>query len=144
MAVLAAIDLLGKFLAGTDKTPVRQRFTDFVVRYFGLSNRNEAYLIYQLRNSLLHSFGLYSETSDKKGNVTAVYNFVLTRGPNTLIIPSGNNFYKVDVQCLRERFEKSVAEYEAELRDTSRSDHQDLNKNFNLMFPKHAKPMIVS
>ena len=142
MAILAGIDLLGKFLAGTDKGEVGKRFTNFVTRYLGLT-KADGDIIYQLRNSLLHSFGLYSEKSDHKGNVVATYNFTLSRGAGMLAKHLNDDYYLVDVQCLRELFEQAVEKYEMELRDTSRQDYQDLNKKFSVMLSKHAKPMLV-
>jgi hypothetical protein len=148
MAILAGIDFLGKFLAGTDKTrgpksaSVVQRFTGFATRYLGLTGA-DARVVYQLRNSLLHSFGLYSEDTGKKGSVTT-YNFVLARGAGVLVKDLGNDFYRVDVQILRKLFEQAVAKYEADLRNTSRSDYRELTDRFEAMFPKHAKPMTVS
>jgi len=85
MAILAGIDMLGKFLVGTDKTrgpgkiTVFDRFKAFTTRYFGLSDTDTS-LLYQLRNSMLHSFGLYSEEQDKQGKIKATYNFILTLG----------------------------------------------------------------
>lgn len=149
MAILAGIDLLGKFLVGTDKTrgpgsvTVGARFREFTKRYLGLSE-GDTDLVYQLRNSLLHSFGLYSEKTDNQGNVTATYNFILSRGSGTVVQHVKDDYYQVDVQCLRELFEQAVAQYEADLRDTRREDHQDLSEKFNAMLPKHAKPMSVS
>jgi hypothetical protein len=105
--------------------------------------KTDADLIYQLRNSLLHSFGLYSEKTDSKGRVIATYNFVLSRGTGKLIKHLNNDYYCVDVQRLRELFDQAVEKYETELRDTSRHDYQDLNRKFSAMLSKHAKPMFV-
>src|SRR5689334_11965232 len=64
MAICAGIDLLGKFLAGNDDIGgVGPRFRTFLTTFFGIS-QNEATTVYQLRNSLLHSFGLYSEITN--------------------------------------------------------------------------------
>lgn len=144
MAILAGIDLLGKFLVGTDKTrgpgnvTVGERFRKFTQRYLSLS-KSDTDLVYQLRNSLLHSFGLYSEETDNKGNVRATYNFILSRGSGTVVQHVKDDYYQVDVQHLRELFEQAVAKYEADLRE----DHQELSEKFYAMLPKHAKPMSV-
>jgi hypothetical protein len=148
MAILAGIDMLGKFLAGNDKTrgpgkvTVADRFKAYCKRYLCLTN-SDADLVYQLRNSLLHAFGLYSEVQDNQGNATATYNFILSRAEGRLVEHLKDDYYRVDAQCLRELFDQSVAKYEAELRDVSRQENQDLNNKFNAMFPKHAKPMSV-
>ena len=76
MGILAGIDLLGKFFAGNDASggkglgTVANRFTHFLKCSLGLSDQ-DANTLYQLRNSLLHSFGLYSET--KEGRVYRQY-----------------------------------------------------------------------
>lgn len=148
MAILAGIDLLGKFLAGSDKScgkgkdSVKGRFKEFVKRYIGIADF-EASLLYQLRNSLLHSFGLYSEIVDKKGNVKATYNFIPSQGLHTFIQNLRDDFYQVDVNILREKFNDAINKYEIELRDNSRRDFKELNKNFSKMYSKHAKPMCV-
>lgn len=143
MAILAGIDLLGKFLSGSDQMgEVRKRFINFGIRYLNLT-KDDADLLYQLRNSLLHSFGLYSDKTDKRGKITATYCFVLSRGMGMLIKHLGNDYYCLDVECLRELFEQGVKKYEIELRDSSRDDHKELNKRFNAMLSKHAKPMFV-
>ena len=147
MAILAGIDMLGKFLAGTDKTwgsdsvTVEDRFKAFATHYLGL-NGSDASLVYQLRNSLLHTFGLYSEKRDKNGNVKT-YNFILTQGESRLIKHLKDDYYQVDVQRLREFFEQGVNKYHEELRDVACQDNQELNDKFNSMFSKHAKPMSV-
>lgn len=147
MAILAGIDMLGKFLAGSDKTvgpskiTVRDRIKAFTTRYLGLNDR-DADLLFQLRNSMLHSFGLYSEVQDSKGKIKATYNFILTLGADKLIEHIKDDYYQIDAQCLRELFELGIIKYEAELRDITRQDNKELSNKFNAMFPKHAKPML--
>jgi hypothetical protein len=93
MAVLAGIDLLAKFCEGSDnsggkdKHGVGKRFKKFARKYMRLT-KEEANLIYQLRNSLLHSFGLYTEEKDKKWRVKARYYFQLCQGSHELIAPN--------------------------------------------------------
>ncbi|RZA01145.1 MAG: hypothetical protein EOP47_11770, partial [Sphingobacteriaceae bacterium] len=58
MCILAGIDLLGKYLAGDDvNSSVSERFRNYYEKYF--DNKHEYEIVYQLRNSMLHSFGLY-------------------------------------------------------------------------------------
>jgi len=148
MAVLGGIDLLAKFLAGSDKSrgrgkdSVGGRFETFAHRYFGLAE-GDAHAVYQLRNSLLHSFGLYSEEIDHKGNIKASYNFLLTQCAGVLVKRLDRDKFVIDVQLLRSLFDQAIARYEADLRDNSRKDHKELSENFAAMFPKHAKPMSV-
>src|SRR5262245_31828370 len=58
MTMLAGIDLLAKFFAGSDKRgQVGDRFCGFVERFLVGLTQSDREVIYQLRNSLLHSFG---------------------------------------------------------------------------------------
>ena len=132
MAICAGIDLLGKFLAGNDaRRGVRLRFTTFLTTYFGIS-QNDAETIYQLRNSLLHSFGLYSEVTDQAGNVVRVYKFILDRGRGALITALGGDTYLIDIEILRIEFENAITSYETQLRTNA-----TLQTGFANMFPKH-------
>jgi len=133
MAICAGIDLLGKFLAGNDaRRGVGTRFKTFLTIYFGIS-QNDAKTIYQLRNSLLHSFGLYSEVTDNAGNVDRVYRFILDRGRGALITALDSDTYLIDIEILRTKFENAIAAYEAQLRADA-----TLQTNFANMFPKHS------
>ena len=148
MAIMAGIDLLGKFLAGTDKThgsdsiSVSKRFKDFTERYLELSSIDTD-CIYQLRNSLLHSFGLYSEKTNQQGVITKTYNFRLLRGSDIIVKYIKDDRYQIDVECLRELFEQAVVKYEADLHNVDCADYQNLMENFKVMLPKHAKPMSI-
>jgi hypothetical protein len=72
MAILAGIDLLAKFYSGDDnQSKSKTRFKNYTEEYIDRTFFEE---IYQLRNSLLHSFGLHS--SDNAGNF---YRFVLNQ-----------------------------------------------------------------
>lgn len=112
MAILAGIDLLGKFYVGSDNTrlvSVRERFTSFL-NYFDDISEREKEIIYQLRNSLLHSFGLYSE--DRNGNV---YRFTLGKVFPQFIKQDGDRYY-VNVLKLREYFNLSIKNYLKDLK----------------------------
>ena len=74
MAVMAGVDLVAKFLEGKDNTSVGGRFRKFLEQCFKLASQSDREIIYQLRNSLLHSFGLYSEDSTGR-----IYRFSLRR-----------------------------------------------------------------
>jgi len=129
MAILAGIDLLGKFLVGNDNfRKSRKRFKNFIEsKYFQVVSQTDAEIIYQLRNSLLHSFGLYSE--DGKGNV---YRFTLIPKQGPLVQRLGDN-YLVDVRTLHSQFETAIENYRADLKkDLS------LQECFNAMFPKYG------
>lgn len=85
----------------------------------------DCWVIYQLRNSLLHSFGLYSKTESG-----TVYRFVLTdSGTGPLVSPEPNDKYVVDLQVLHQSFEAAVNNYHAALKSNSL-----LQSNFDAMF----------
>ncbi len=133
MAIFAGIDLLGKFLAGDDSFRSGKsstRFKNFVRTYFQAVSQENAAIIYQLRNSLLHSFGLYS--MDSQGNE---YIFTLidsqTQGP--LVRDLGSGHYLVDIRTLHNLFETAITNYEADLKKDS-----SLQDNFAAMFPKYG------
>jgi len=128
MGVLAGIDLLAKFYAGEDGQGVGSRFRAFVQRFFHIPTA-EAEILYQLRNSMLHSFGLYS-----RGQSGAVYRFnLISRGGRPLIRHTPPEHYLVDVIALHEDFENAVEEYRQAL-----GGDTDLQQNFVAMFPNYG------
>lgn len=130
MTILAGIDLLGKFFKGQDASGgVGERFRAFLVQYFELSNE-DAEIIYQLRNSLLHSFGLYSYT-----NQGVIYQFTLSSNLPQLITPTSANNFTVDIELLRTRFEAAVKAYHNDLLSADTSDQ--IVANFSAMYVKH-------
>ncbi len=127
MAILAGIDLLGKFYNGEDGIGgVGRRFISFL-KYFDNISEQDKEVIYQLRNSLLHSFGLYSE--DRNGNV---YKFTLGEDFPQFIKHEGDRYY-VNVLKLREYFNLSIKNY---LKDLKRDT--DLQLKFERMFPRYG------
>ncbi|RJP69535.1 MAG: hypothetical protein C4532_10875 [Candidatus Abyssobacteria bacterium SURF_17] len=128
MAILAGIDLLAKFHEGDDAIGcVGQRFRDFVGRYFQPLCAKDEETIYQLRNSLLHSFGLYSRTK------TTEYRFVLSASREQLVQQISVGNYQVDLVTLFERFEGSVQRYGVDLNADA-----ELQTNFCRMFSKYG------
>lgn len=129
MAILAGIDLLGKFYAGDDDTgpgKVGHRFTGFL-KYFDDVADEEKKVLYQFRNSLLHSFGLYSK--DRQGNV---YIFTLSKEYPLLVRQNGEKCY-INPSDLKKEFELSIKAYYEELYADPK-----LQQNFNKMFPKYG------
>jgi hypothetical protein len=125
MAVLAGIDLVAKFVYRDFASEVGTRFTDFVSKYMDTSFHEE---LYQLRNSLLHSFGLYSETRNGK-----VYHFVLARDQGKLVQQVSDKSYLVDVTLLWKKFNESIVIYQRELMASANLQHI-----FSEMFPKYG------
>jgi hypothetical protein len=73
MAIMAGIDLLAKFYEGCDQiNKAGPRFQTFINRYFKPLSPGDQETVHHLRNSLLHSFGLFSEARNGKK-----YRFVL-------------------------------------------------------------------
>ncbi len=133
MAILAGIDLLAKFYSGDDRGNVGIRFKDFLQsKYFNL-NHNESYIIYHLRNSLLHSFGLYS--FDRKLNKE--YWFTLVAKYDPLIELLETDHYKIDVMALYKSFESSVELYLIDLKTDP-----DLQNKFFILFHKYGSVYI--
>lgn len=129
MCIMAGIDLLGKFLDGKDSNSVSgKRFLDFAKAYLHLSSK-DAEPLYQLRNSLLHSFGLFSAK-------TGHYRFQLRANGNRapIICRSGGKIIHVDVLSLNDGFEAAVNEYQKALHTSD-----SLRKNFNRMFRRYGK-----
>jgi hypothetical protein len=130
MAVLAGIDLLGKFYCGSDSTKpgdIGNRFKGFIVGNSNIS-REEAEIIWQLRNSLLHSFGLYS-----KGQKGKIYRFTVTNTGGKLISYGENDQYIVDLQTLNSLFEEAVDKYRKNL-----LENLSLQKKFNIIFEDYG------
>jgi hypothetical protein len=128
MAVLAGIDLLGKFYYGSDSTgAIGKRFKRFIVENSDIS-REEAEIIWQLRNSLLHSFGLYSK--DRRGKI---YRFTVSNVGAELISYGEDDRYIVDLQTLKSLFVEAVEKYRKGL-----SKDPCLQKKFNIMFKNYG------
>lgn len=131
MGTLAGIDLLAKFLAGSDQTrKVGERFKAFIGKYFKSLPPGDAETIYQLRNALLHSFGLYSSSGQKE------YRFAVLCEPlNTGLVQSrpAASQYLVNLWVLHSEFEKAIAHYKADL-----EADQGLQDKFDAMFPKYG------
>lgn len=116
--IFAGIDLLGKFYAGNDDDRfngcplVRARFNGFIGDFFDVNDYDNDYdKLWCLRNSLMHSFGLY----DKKNNIK----FVLVAKKYPLVVDKGEidgfRRYQIDLLSLYEQFELSVKKYRDQL-----------------------------
>jgi len=128
MAILAGVDLLAKFYSGNDKGKVGTRFMVFLrSKYFNNLNNNDACVLYHLRNSLLHSFGLYSFDKNKE------YWFTLVARYEPLIELVKTDHYKIDVMALCENFESAVELYLTDLKSDS-----GLQNKFFLLFHKYG------
>jgi TFIIF-interacting CTD phosphatase-like protein len=123
MTIFAGIDLLGKFYAGNDdQGNVGDRFENFVAQYFNTNHKNKT-VIYQLRNSLLHSFCLYSKK----------YKFVLSQNLREFILHTSGT-YIIDIRELHEQFESAVNTYCIDV-----NKNKNLQENFTKMFKDYGK-----
>jgi hypothetical protein len=106
MGILVGIDLLGKFLSGNDlRREVGDRFKNFVSEYFDLVPSNVE-VVYQLRNSLLHSFGLRSPKCQLR---------IVASGSDPMLIESFPAVFTPDLIRLHQRFEQAIADYRVRL-----------------------------
>ena len=129
MGILAGVDLLAKFYDGSDQiNGVGPRFRKFIHEYFRPISPGDADTVYQLRNSLLHSFGLYSETANGKK-----YQFVLGQDLGRFISSLSRDVYLVDIRELHQRFESAVSQYQNDLENST-----TLQGYFATMFPKYG------
>jgi hypothetical protein len=133
MCILAGVDFLGKFYAGSDaQGGVRDRFTSYLQRYFDLDDpANDAETVYQLRNALLHSFGLFSRTRHQ------TYRFELMAGENPLLEQYEPEHYRVNHRRLFEKWEGSIALYRAGV-----MGDRHLARNFFRMIPEYGSTRI--
>ena len=109
MAVLAGIDLVAKFYANNDQGgQVGTRYTTFVRERITHTHANpdeDAQTIYQLRNSMLHSFGLFSQARSR------TYRFSLIQGLGDILLandPNNNEHWIVNISVLQRRFEAAL------------------------------------
>lgn len=129
MAILAGIDLMAKFYSGEDGNWVGKRYKDYVRQFIDKANEE---ILYQLRNSVLHSFGLISKT--KKG----VFKFSLNTDSQFFIENIYGYSYSVNIVELKYRFELSIIKYQEILKsDTA------LQRNFNKMYADYGSIYIV-
>ena len=117
MLVLAGIDLVAKFYCDNDnQRRVGGRFKTFVrerITHASPNAEGEAETVYQLRNSLLHSFGLYSQGRGR------TYRFVVTHGSGNVLMTNDSanpEKWLVNLAVLQSRFEDAVMEYDRTLR----------------------------
>ena len=134
MAILAGIDLLAKFFYGCDETSKSsERFRLFLDHFFEAVSPNPEHreAVYQLRNALLHSFGLYSRVRNGKE-----YRFFLTCDGTSDALVSHNppDQWSVNLRVLHREFENVVEVYRDKL-----DSAPDLRDKFNRMFGNYGR-----
>jgi hypothetical protein len=130
LLVVSGIDLLGKFLAGTDEDKVRCRFTDYLRQHFSGLTENDIDVIWRVRNSYVHSFGLHDIKKNNKEIGVYPGCFV-----GQIITPHTDKpfDFAVNVADLCVEFLESLKSYKGALRGDG-----NLQKNFAKMFPKYG------
>jgi hypothetical protein len=136
MLVMAGIDLLAKFYAGSDKAGSSgRRFKKFVADFMWPRSRAEIESIYQLRNALMHSFGLYSKHL-KKSEIVQEWKFSLQTGASQsgkMVISLGDGKYVVSARTLFQHFEAAVIQYRTRL-----AKDPKLQRMFSAMFEDYG------
>lgn len=121
MCILAGFDLLGKFHAGNDEQHhAGERFRNFL-NTFVLENPQEADVLYLLRNSMLHSFGLYDNR----------HHMVLDQNETTFISITENT-YRISTSLLRRKFENGIANFKCALAPGNNEAIARFNSMFGL------------
>ena len=128
MGILAGIDLLAKYVAGKDGPgEVGCRYRDYLNGYCQPLAKDDPETLYQFRNALIHSFGLYSQSRSK------IYHFGMSFLGKTLITHGGRGGYTIDLPVLHKRFEQSISLFQSAL-----NTDKNLQNNFKAMFPKYG------
>lgn len=125
MAILAGIDLLAKFFANSDDTrpgAIGERYRRYVAEFI-TEDRNinsiETRAVWQCRNSVLHSFGWFSQDR------TDTFRFRLLRNPGAWVVQQeapGSETWFVNITRLENRFNFSIIEFENRINDPARQD----------------------
>jgi len=133
MGILAGIDLLGKFYDGSDSSGVGDvgtRFKKFLIKFFRTTQK-ESDALYKLRNSMLHSFGLYS-TSYKFMLLESKYEKFIEF--KTIRTPPPAELAIINVEKLYNKFMKSISLYQNSLKRDSalRQKFSDIFQHYGI------------
>ena len=136
MCVMAGIDLVAKFYCDKDTGRVEDRFTMYLEKIMHLST-TDAQLIYHARNSLMHSFGLYSKGKSKAFFTHPRYE--KEKWPPVIRIKKQDGLaehFELGIESLFVRFENSLKELKIDLLENRRD-------NFSELFDKYGtdKPL---
>ena len=107
MCIMAGIDLMAKFSFG-DTGKVGDRFIVFCNKYIPGA---DSQLLWLLRNSIMHSFGLYMKRDKRE------YRFILSRfeGPKQLFAVDNDGHYWVSIDQLKSAFERSISLFQSDV-----------------------------
>jgi hypothetical protein len=113
VGIMTGIDLLAKFYKGEDSiNGVGKRFDNFLKDYFYLKDKEERKYVYQLRNAMLHSCGLFSID-----NKNIIYRFTLRQNGKFMLYSKEDSVARVSINIweLRERFNQAIYFYKKDL-----------------------------
>lgn len=123
--VFTGIDLLGKFLAGNDQNgKVGERFTAYCTSFMEL-DPEQAGIVWDLRNALMHSFGI--------GSVKGTPFIVQTQAADDVVTRTAGGMLALSITSLYWRFIDSVPQYERQVRKDSA-----LQAKFKQMFDTYG------
>lgn len=129
LVLMSGVDLLGKFAAGSDKEgEVRQRFTTFAQTYMSMSPE-EAAALYKVRNSLMHSFGLY-DPKEKERVAIALLRRRAHIGEAPVI--HDGQYWILKIEAFYERFIDGVVRFNADVVNGTKL------QEFQAMFPRYG------
>ncbi|MBX9877426.1 MAG: hypothetical protein K2Y22_03125 [Candidatus Obscuribacterales bacterium] len=151
MAVLAGVDLLAKLYAGNDATSggaIGQRFRTFADQRM---SGGDGASLWQLRNAVLHSYGVYFEepapappggrggssllpSVPKKFRLSATVNSLITPIAGSLFANLPNDIIEIDVNELKASFDAAIANYETYIRGNA----TEQISHFEPMFKKYG------
>jgi hypothetical protein len=141
MLTLGGIDLLAKFLDGRDTHrpgEVGCRFERFVRRYMGRAGPEAPSALYAVRNTLMHSFGLYDTRTRRWIQLTAG----APLAPTTPAVSGAVGAWQVDVLALYRDFVDAIGDYRAALRGDTGSmpigTSPSLQDRFAGMYPRYG------
>lgn len=113
IGIMTGIDLLAKFYDGKDSIKgVGNRFNNFLKDYFYLEEEEEKEYVYQLRNAMLHSFGLFS-----KDDENIIYRFELKQDGEFISYCKRKEEIDIFINIweLKEKFNQAIYFYKKDL-----------------------------
>lgn len=135
MLICAGIDLLAKFFAGSDEHgDVGRRFRAFV-REFGVAGSGDPSYVWELRNALMHSFGLRDLRTGKQFGVAS-------KGVDEPFVQGRGNRMLVQVPALHRNFLRAVKSYHERLTGMG-SEADELGRKFCLMFEHYGRLLVT-
>lgn len=133
MAILAGIEMLGYFYkGGVFKFGSADKFTQFYTNFFfkddhSPQKQTDAINLYKARCAMMHTYGLYTEDYDRRGNITKVYYFSINMNTTSPIIyqEPGTDNYVISIPSLDNEFDNAVDNYQEFLSGLLETDPAD-------------------